>query len=252
MTFFKQSSSSGNAAKKAKHDHEKVKMESSTGKNKVKMIKSSTIQSATNKNNRTDVASPTQPVALSKSVMGMKFMQRQPAAEESKQKIAEKIAATVAANTTNDDSWFRTDHFTSEHNNSLDAPSPTSSSRARSKTVVVSDSNGKSREISVVSARDEVDVYARLPGRRSFNGCNRAVEKYYQQIIDSKYIEKQSRKEERTTEKDIESGMLITDEDMAERYEELIGLPRGPNQGKRAKPQQKSFDSGKKQHKGRR
>jgi hypothetical protein len=245
MASFKHSSSStGSVAdhksKKAKHNHEKVKVES--GK-KVNMI-----QSTVSAMEASALSPSSQPVSLSKSVMGMKFMQRQSVttnAAVSNTKVNQKQGATSG------DTWFRTDHFVSEYNESTETAPSSSSSNIRNNSLLVFDSNGKSREIKVMSGRDEVDVYARLPGRRSFNGCNRTVERNYQQIIDSKYIEKQNVKDERKAQKDIESGNLITDEDMAERYEELISLPRGPNQGKRANPPTKNEDY-KKKHKSKR
>lgn len=71
---------------------------------------------------------------------------------------------------------------------------------------------------------EHFDFVAALPGRRSFNGCNKAVERHYEQVLDDlKYKRKIT-----ATKSDT-----ISDEDMLKRYESLIGLPRGPSQGKR-------------------
>eukprot|EP01039_Chlorochromonas_danica_P000949 gene949-1031_t len=72
--------------------------------------------------------------------------------------------------------------------------------------------------------RDFADLYAALPGRRSFGGANKAMERYYQSVVADKYKEKVKKE----SDKDV-----IDDEEMVRRYQQLVGLPRGPNQGKR-------------------
>lgn len=75
------------------------------------------------------------------------------------------------------------------------------------------------------------DPYAELPGRRSFNGCNKAVERYYEsRLEDLNYKTKSS-----TSTKEL----TVSDEDILKRCADLVGLPRGPNQGQRPqKPDQ--------------
>jgi hypothetical protein len=71
---------------------------------------------------------------------------------------------------------------------------------------------------------EHFDFAAQLPGRRSFNGCNKAVERFYESRMEElKYKKKIS----------VEPSNTISDEEMLKRYENLIGLPRGPNQGQR-------------------
>lgn len=65
-----------------------------------------------------------------------------------------------------------------------------------------------------------------ITGRRSFGGCNIAVERNYEQMMDQ-------RKFNKSTEKVYKNS--VSDSEMLERYENLIGLPRGPNQGQRPK-----------------
>ena len=71
--------------------------------------------------------------------------------------------------------------------------------------------------------RESQDLYSCLPGRRSFNGCNKAMERHYQQIIDAKYFETYGK----NTANETEAPKEEID------YEKLVSLPRGPNQGKR-------------------
>jgi hypothetical protein len=65
--------------------------------------------------------------------------------------------------------------------------------------------------------------YSSLPGRRSFGGFNPAVERNYSKLTGLHMLNSSS--------SGGEAGG-IDDEAMLERYESLIGLPRGPNQGR--------------------
>ena len=82
--------------------------------------------------------------------------------------------------------------------------------------------------VATVVNSENWSYFATLPGRRSFNGCNKAVERYYENRMEELNYKK---KKEKTT--NIET---ISDEDMIKKYENLIGLPRGPNQGQRPAP----------------
>ena len=89
----------------------------------------------------------------------------------------------------------------------------------------------KSASSILVCSTEHFDFTASLPGRRSFNGCNKAVERHYEQVLDDlNYKRKTS-----TAKTDT-----ISDKEMLKRYESLIGLPRGPNQGK--KPDNRSIN----------
>jgi membrane-bound lytic murein transglycosylase len=112
---------------------------------------------------------------LSKSVLGMKFMQKKVVEEENQEAV-----------------------------NSL----PTSSTRASSS------NSGVNWE------RDSMQVS--FPGRRSFGGCNKFIERHYSKTLEDQYNIKLSDKESKAT---------ISDEEMLKRYEDLVSLPRGPNQG---------------------
>lgn len=68
--------------------------------------------------------------------------------------------------------------------------------------------------------RDKTSIS--FPGRRSFGGCNRFIERHYEKSLEDQYNIKLSEREEKNT---------ISEEDMLKRYEELVSLPRGPNQG---------------------
>lgn len=63
-------------------------------------------------------------------------------------------------------------------------------------------------------------------GRRSFGGFNKAVERNYEQMIDEKRFDRASERASKNT---------VSDAEMLARYENLIGLPRGPSQGVRSK-----------------
>lgn len=67
------------------------------------------------------------------------------------------------------------------------------------------------------------DFYSSLPSRRSFGGCNAFIEKEYERFIDMAKFDKAVEKAKADT---------VSDEEMLQRYQSLIGLPRGPNQGK--------------------
>ncbi len=85
----------------------------------------------------------------------------------------------------------------------------------------------------LVCSREEDDPRTvEVPGRRSFGGFNKSVERHYQSVLDEMNFDKMAKKVENKT---------ISDEEMLSRYENLIGLPRGPNQGrKQDQPRQSS------------
>lgn len=109
---------------------------------------------------------------LSKSVLGMKFMQKKVVEEENQDAV-----------------------------NSLSTSSSSSNSEVKWE-------------------RDSMQVS--FPGRRSFGGCNKFIERHYSKTLEDQYNIKLSDKDSKAT---------ISDEEMLKRYEDLISLPRGPNQG---------------------
>jgi hypothetical protein len=76
----------------------------------------------------------------------------------------------------------------------------------------------------LICTRDDSDLLSALPGRRSFGGFNKPIERHYEQIMDERRFEKALEKSKKNA---------VSDEEMVARYETLIGLPRGPNQGQR-------------------
>ena len=131
------------------------------------------------------------PITLSKSVMSMKFMKRKEDEKNQIQDQREKLHKLQGGNWTN----------------SKAAADPTNGSQDKLKCV-----------------RDYSDLYAALPGRRSFNGCNKAIEKYYQSVVSEKYEQSRNAQALKDT---------VDDEEMVQRYQDLVGLPRGPSQGKK-------------------
>eukprot|EP01041_Mallomonas_annulata_P008690 gene8690-17949_t len=75
----------------------------------------------------------------------------------------------------------------------------------------------------LICQRDDDDIMAAFPGRRSFGGFNSIVEKQYTAAIESSKYEHYLDKNKNNTNE-------IDDEEMSKRYDELVSLPRGPNQ----------------------
>jgi hypothetical protein len=69
---------------------------------------------------------------------------------------------------------------------------------------------------------NENDFFSIYSGRRSFRSFNNQVEKYCAELADDQRFERA-----------VSSKESLTDEEMAQRYANLAGLPRGPSQGKR-------------------
>ena len=78
--------------------------------------------------------------------------------------------------------------------------------------------DGSGKLVCVVEA---VDLYSTLPGRRSFGGFNAVVERAYANALNTSLDE---------------PSMDVEEESILKKYEELVSLPRGPNQGKAKKP----------------
>jgi len=108
-----------------------------------------------------------------------------------------------------------------EESNSWGAAQNTSSGAEESMNVDDSLEYDVSARLTV--ATTPTDFYSSLPGRRSFGGCNAFIEKEYERFIDLAKFDKAVEKATNNT---------VSDEEMLQRYESLIGLPRGPNQGK--------------------
>lgn len=84
---------------------------------------------------------------------------------------------------------------------------------------------------------DFSDSLSTYPGRRSFGGFNKAVEQQYNKYLDSLKFDKLASK--------ASSSFDVDDEEMLERYQTLIGLPRGPNQGRLPDDRQRLMNSNK-------
>eukprot|EP01036_Dinobryon_divergens_P027459 gene27459-36236_t len=146
-------------------------------------------------------------VQLSSSVMSMKFMKRKEESDIQRAAEREKLSQLKEKYLSNED-----------FNDSS-----------------VGTSAERTNEFAISSGVADASLY--LPGRRSFGGFNKAVEKHYQSVVLDDI--NSSRREN--------DGVTITDEEMLQRYENLIGLPRGPNQGqgsKRSYPTNKADKSG--------
>jgi hypothetical protein len=132
-------------------------------------------------------------VQLSKAVMGMKFMKRKRESDEFYALESSKIALSK-------DKYINEIMSTDEH------------------------CEGETRSHSIIL--DSTNLLQLAPGRRSFGGFNKAIERYYQSIVDEDRLNKSGEESIRNT--------VVSDQEMLNRYENLIGLPRGPNQGLRS------------------
>ena len=146
--------------------------------------------------NVTMQSTTTSKIGLSKSVMGMKFMK---AKSESKSEQAAQKTSTINKTTT-----------MSSTSNDI---------------VIQKDDN-----ISFV--QEIFDYLSEFPGRRSFNNFNSSVEKHYNNRIDELNLDnKINTKNSKSTKKSTSSN--VPDDEIIQKYEGLVGLPRGPNQSRR-------------------
>jgi hypothetical protein len=135
-------------------------------------------------------------VQLSSAVMSMKFMKRKDESELHRAAEREKLSQIK------DNKYLTNEDFEDNTNDNI--------------------AGGKNNfKVSYCAA----DASLYLPGRRSFGGFNKAVEKHYQSVV----------LDDLNTSRRKNDGVTITDEEMLHRYEKLIGLPRGPNQGQASK-----------------
>ena len=83
----------------------------------------------------------------------------------------------------------------------------------------INDDQEKNNDV-ITYVQQEESLWAGLPGRRSFCGFNKVVEKQYAAAVELKKGDRQVKSKCDT----------IDDEEMGDRFAELVGLPRGPNQ----------------------
>jgi len=140
-------------------------------------------------------SSPPLKSKLSKSVLGMKFMKTK--GEVSTNQDLNAIKASL--------DWKK-------RKNGQDSTDPSSSSSLHS------------QEVKLSCTADDFNFNAVLPGRRSFNGCNKAMERHYQMQLEQL-------KFQTSMESNITIACSNMDEEMIKKYEKLVGLPRGPSGG---------------------
>ena len=151
---------------------------------------------------------------LSKSVLSMKFMQRKETPLEDTTSAGVKRASTPNA-ITNESKRLKVQPSEDNLADRMEVDNALTSPTAL---------NPSNVSVSVNTSHHHHHV--QYPGRRSFGGFNKVVERQYQQFLDDQRYNKMT----------SGSALLATskkEDEMIERYEELIGLPRGPNQGKR-------------------
>lgn len=147
-------------------------------------------------------------VTLSKSVMGMKFMKARNDSAKSGNKSAEDVANIQFVKST------------SVISNTV---SNTGISMHAVKTVT--------NEQDILYVEETIDTLSEFPGRRSFNNFNNSVNKYYLNKIEELNIDKKLTPSSSSSQKERKT--LISDDDLIQKYDELIGLPRGPNQSRK-------------------
>jgi hypothetical protein len=156
-------------------------------------------------------------LTLSKSVMGMKFMKRK---EEGKEDMASREAKR--AKLLEADEWTHTSTGANDGNNTSTLVAGSSSSASSGIVADGMDIDTDSLRCTVVDVYADVDM---LPGRRSFGGFNKPVERQYTEALDRLLYNAAS------SSSAVSNGK--TDDEILEEYEQLIGLPRGPTQGRR-------------------
>lgn len=140
---------------------------------------------------------------LSKNVMSMKFMRRK---EETDVQ-------------TKDDANKRRRLLDNQYAAPAAAPSDASAAMDVDSSVQQHNHN---RSASLICTVEMVDLYSALPGRRSFGGFNKIVERNYAKLMDLA---------------PADDGLAATadEEKILQQYEQMVSLPRGPNQGKAKK-----------------
>jgi hypothetical protein len=85
-------------------------------------------------------------------------------------------------------------------------------------------SSDDSRTIAKVVYVNDNSIYSTLPGRRSYGGFNKVIERHYEYIMNEQRYERQVAKANKNT---------ISDEEMAKRYSNLITSSKKSSQGSR-------------------
>ena len=146
---------------------------------------------------------------LSKNVMGMKFMKRkEEGAEQSREEASKrrKLLETVQ-------------QLGPQSSSAMQVDEPAAGGGA------TSSSSSSSSSFTI----ETTDLYSTLPGRRSFGGFNKVVERNYNEVLDLS-ADKSKREQQ--------GGAGKSDEEILRQVQGLVGLPRGPGQGKKPRPAQ--------------
>jgi len=75
-------------------------------------------------------------------------------------------------------------------------------------------------------------LWTALPGRRSFGGFNKVIERWHSSVMDSRRQDAKYESEDKDASK---RAMALDDEDMLKKYDKLVSLPRGPSMGNKPK-----------------
>lgn len=137
-------------------------------------------------------APPAAPAQLSKNVMNMKFMKRKEEADVQNKEEANKRRKLLD-----------------------------SQQQQQQQSTMQEAVNSQPRTGNLICTIETTDLYSTLPGRRSFGGFNKVVERYYASSMDL-----QSDLVGNTHEVSAKEEAAIL-----KQYESLVSLPRGPNQG---------------------
>ena len=190
---------------------------------------------------------------LSKSVMSMKFMKRKAddseelAAEANKRsRLLEGSVQWVADSSCNANAGTGASTTTSVSDSAEDTlyqmQQLNESQRANKVRAVQQLSSGASVSTGpeLHCTYEKSSLYTALPGRRSFGGFNKVIEKWHSSVMDTR---RQEAKYEGGGGGGGSAAVALEDEDMLKKYENLVSLPRGPSMG--GKPANSHSGSGK-------
>lgn len=168
---------------------------------------------------------------LSKSVLNMKFMKsREPTGPPTVSSISSSAPSSSNREQNNQEKSTLSSQSTLQAH-SLGMSSELGQMNLSANGLEVS--NGRDTIDSVVYIQETKDPLSLLPGRRSFQNCNAAVERNYRSRMDELNLDISAAMGGRRISVGPNLNGGVSDEEMLERYQHLVGLPRGPNQSRK-------------------
>ena len=177
---------------------------------------------------------------LSTNVMNMRFMKRKADAEQAAVDEAEKRRKLLNADWSDGQrdggggggsdgvAMSVVDPASAIGSSSGSGSSSSCGSSSNSSSSSSSSGSSSSRSGAGWYEREDGDMMSALPGRRSFGGFNKAMERHYSEVMDEKRFNA-------AASSSSGGANAVSDQEMLARYQNLVGLPRGPNQGMKPK-----------------